>query len=277
MPYTHGGVAHYYEFQATRPERPVLVFVHGWGGSSRYWQSTMTALSEEFSCLVFDSRGFGRTAADTGRDFTLETYAEDLDQLLTELGIEKIYLNAHSLGASTAVLFANRYPARVEKLVLTCSGVFNYEPVSFKLFHIVGGWVVAFRPPWFTKIPLAHRAFEQRFVHRALPEADSREFLADFVLADYGAALGTMLDAVSEKAARIMPGAFSQLTVPTLLIAGQYDKIIPVAMARAVVPLNPQVRLEVMAKCGHFPMLEQPQVYQQLLLNFLQATDPIIA
>jgi pimeloyl-ACP methyl ester carboxylesterase len=120
-----------------------------------------------------------------------------------------------------------------------------------------------------TRIPLAHRAFEQRFVHRPLPEAESRQFLADFVMADHDAALGTMLDAVSEKAARIMPGEFAQLAVPTLIISGKYDKIIPVALARSVLPLNPKVRLEVLTHSAHFPMLEQPEEYRQLVTEFL--------
>jgi len=264
-------VAHFYEFHNSRPDRPVLVFVHGWGGSGRYWRSTIEHFRSEYSCLVYDARGFGQTQTDQDRAFTLETYADDLDQLLTELGIEQIYLNAHSLGASTATLFVNRYPERVQKLILTCSGIFEYEPLPFKLFHIVGGWVVAFRPAWMTRIPLAHRAFEQRFVHRALPEVESRQFLEDFVLADYGAALGTMLDAVSEKAARIMPGEFARLAVPTLMIAGKYDKIIPVKLAQAVLPLNPQIRLEVLSQSAHFPMLEEPQLYQSLVRDFLGA------
>ncbi|WP_218082089.1 alpha/beta fold hydrolase [Anthocerotibacter panamensis] len=273
MPFSTGGLAsHYYELTPVRPGRPVLVFVHGWGGSGRYWASTVAHFQAEFTCLTFDGRGFGRTPVGEGdrRDFTLETYVEDLEELLAELGLDDIYLMAHSLGASTATLYANRYPQRIRKLVLTCSGIFAYQALAFKTFHTVGGWVVRFRPPWMTKIPLAHRAFEQRFVHRPLPETVSRQFLADFVLADYSAALGTMLDAVSEKAANLMPKAFAGLTMPTLIISGHYDKIIPVPLARSVLPLNPLVRLEVLPQSAHFPMLEQPQEYLTLVRQFLE-------
>ena len=54
------GVNHYYEWirQSTDSSKPVMVFVHGWGGSARYWHSTATALADKFDCLLYDLRGF---------------------------------------------------------------------------------------------------------------------------------------------------------------------------------------------------------------------------
>ena len=58
------GVEHYYQWIA-EPEKsetkPVMVFIHGWGGSARYWESTAQALSDQFNCLLYDMRGFGRS------------------------------------------------------------------------------------------------------------------------------------------------------------------------------------------------------------------------
>ncbi|HEY9638377.1 MAG TPA: alpha/beta fold hydrolase, partial [Coleofasciculaceae cyanobacterium] len=58
------GVEHYYEWirQPTASQtKPVIVFIHGWGGSARYWESTALTLSEQFDCLLYDLRGFGRS------------------------------------------------------------------------------------------------------------------------------------------------------------------------------------------------------------------------
>ncbi len=57
------GVDHYYEWikQPSDSAKPVMVFIHGWAGSARYWQSTATVLAAEFDCLLYDMRGFGRS------------------------------------------------------------------------------------------------------------------------------------------------------------------------------------------------------------------------
>jgi len=58
------GVEHYYEWirQLLR-KKPVMVFIHGWAGSAKYWKSTANALADQFDCLLYDMRGFGRWRA----------------------------------------------------------------------------------------------------------------------------------------------------------------------------------------------------------------------
>jgi pimeloyl-ACP methyl ester carboxylesterase len=277
MPYiTVRGVEHYCEWikapAASEEKKPVMVFVHGWAGSARYWESTAKALTNWFDCVIYDMRGFGRSRLPeepVGLDYELETYAEDLAALLDVLQLERVYLNAHSMGASVATLFLNRYGERVEKAILTCSGIFEYEEKAFKAFHKWGGQVVRFRPAWLAKIPLADRLFMARFLRRRLAGAQSRAFLEDFLMADYEAALGTIFTSVSEKAATVMPHEFAQLGVPVLLVAGEYDRIIPAEMGRRAAALSEKVEFVMVRNTAHFPMLEDPQGYLQPVREFL--------
>ncbi len=269
------GVEHYYEWIRTpvlSEKKPVLVFVHGWAGSGRYWESTAKALTDWFDCVLYDMRGFGRSRLPkepAGLDYELETYAEDLAGLLDALGLERAYLNAHSMGASVATLFLNRYPERVEKAILTCSGIFEYEEKAFKAFHKFGGYVVKFRPKWLPLIPLADRMFMARFLKRAIAASARQAFLEDFLIADYEAALGTIFTSVSEKAATVMPQEFAQLQVPTLLVAGEYDKIIPAEMGRRAAALSEKVEYVMIPNTAHFPMLEDAETYLQKVREFL--------
>lgn len=280
------GVSHYYEWIAAEPrssEKPTLVFMHGWGGSARYWRSTAEALKSEFNCLLYDLRGFGRsqpspvsdaespTTTDYVEMYGLETYADDLAALLSELNIESIYLNAHSTGSSIAVLFLNRYPERVKKAILTCNGIFEYEKKSFDQFYKFGGYVVQFRPKWLATIPGIDRLFMARFLTQPIPASERKAFLEDFLMADYGAAIGTMFSAVSEQAATEMPQEFAQLTVPTLLVSGEFDQIIPAAMGEKAAGLSEKVEFALIPKTGHFPMLEDPKTYLGKIKPFLQA------
>lgn len=257
--------------------KPVLVFLHGWAGSTRYWESTAQALADQFDCLLYDLRGFGRSRLPrplpdtvTALGYELDSYADDLALLLDQLGLQQVFLNAHSTGASIAALFLNRYPERVNRAILTCNGVFEYDERAFKAFHQFGGYVVGFRPNWLSKIPLVDRMFMARFLRRSIPATARRAFLEDFLMADYEAALGTIYTAVSKQASEVMPQEFAKLTVPTLLISGEYDQIIPVELGRKAAMLNPNVEHVVIPETAHFPMLEDSQTYLQLVREFLQ-------
>jgi pimeloyl-ACP methyl ester carboxylesterase len=318
MPYVPvRGVQHYYEWiteAGSEPtNKPVMVFVHGWGGSARYWESTAQALSDQFDCLLYDMRGFGRsttrsqsaaepsiavdrnlaqasatsiaTSVETVTQteaqpiteeadaenliYEMENYAEDLAELLDALKLQKVYVNAHSMGASAAVFFLNLYPDRVHKAILTCSGIFEYDERSFTAFHKFGGYVVKFRPRWLYGLPFMDRFFMARFLHRSLPSTISRTFLNDFLMADYEAALNTIFSSVSKKAAEIMPQEFAQLKVPTLLVAGEHDIIIPAKLGRQAASLCDQVQYVEMAGTAHFPMLEDPPTYLKIVREFL--------
>ncbi|MEH2087451.1 alpha/beta fold hydrolase [Nostoc sp.] len=301
MPYLNvRGVEHYYEW-VKKPSgslvKPVMVFIHGWAGSARYWQNTADALSEQFDCLLYDLRGFGRSRgkptiaqaseavaesespqeeSEAIRELTyeLEEYADDLAALLDGLHIQRVYIHAHSMGASVATLFFNCYPQRVERGILTCSGVFEYDEKSFSAFHKFGGYVVKFRPKWLSKIPFVDRMFMARFLHSSIPHSERQAFLEDFLEADYDAALGTIFTSVSKAQSEVMPQEFAKLTVPTLLVAGEYDKIIPAEMGRQAAALSDKVEFVMIPNTAHFPMLEDASTYMQRVQEFLQINTP---
>ncbi len=282
---------HYYEWVTSGHQptgKPVMVFIHGWGGSSRYWESTARALSDTFDCLLYDMRGFGRSLESTHKtpslaqspdtqaelSYELESYAEDLAGLLDALGLEKIYLNAHSMGASVGTFFLNLQDDRVERAILTCSGIFEYDEKAFNAFYKFGGYVVKYRPRWLYKLPFMDRLFMQRFLHRPLSSEISRAFLDDFLMADYNAALGTIFTCVSKKAAEVMPDEFAQLKVPTLLVSGERDIIIPPELGRHAADLNDKIEYFLIPNTAHFPMLEDAPSYLQKVREFLAVTSP---
>ena len=273
------GVEHYYEWIRSAPNhkpKPAIVFLHGWAGSGRYWESTARVLADEFDCLLYDMRGFGRSRLPLPEalevpnlTYELREYAEDLAELLDRFQLPQVYLNAHSMGASVATLFLNLYPQRVEKAILTCSGIFEYDEKAFTAFHKFGGYVVKFRPRWLGKIPLADKIFMQRFLHRPLPKVISQAFLEDFLVADYEAALGTIFTSVSKEAAEVMPQEFAKLSVPTLLVSGEHDIIIPAEMGRQAAALNQKIEYAVIPDTAHFPMLEDAETYLEKVREFL--------
>ncbi|MEM9772527.1 MAG: alpha/beta hydrolase [Cyanobacteria bacterium P01_D01_bin.73] len=296
------GFEHYYEWvtACNRPsnreesssgsKKPVMVFVHGWGGSGSYWRSTATEWCDRYDCLIYDLRGFGRSinrveggevATNPDEDpYLLEAFADDLYQLLEKLDLQRVTINAHSMGASIAVLFAQQWGDRLDALILTCSGIFEYNKLAFETFYIFGRYVVLFRPAWLSKLPFVPQLFMSRFLHRSIPLADQKVFLEDFLQADFDAALGTIFSAVSLRAVETMPGAFESLTMPTLLISGEFDQIIPPKLGAMAAELNTaNVQYRRIEKTGHFPMLEDKDTYDRCVTEFLKSvpTSPLAA
>ena len=275
------GVDHYYEWirHSDNSSKPVMVFVHGWGGSGRYWRSTAEAIADDFDCLLYDLRGFGRSplpknAPDT--KYAMEDYADDLILLLDALNLERVYINAHSMGASIATFFLNRYSDRVERAILTCNGIFEYDARAFAAFHKFGGYVVKFRYNWFLKFPFADKMFMARFLHRPINKRDRVAFLEDFLLADYEAAVGTIYTSVSKQAVETMPEEFAKLTVPTLMVSGEKDIIIPAKMGRQAAALNDNIEYVELSKTSHFPMLEDKNAYLNAVKEFLQIESAVV-
>lgn len=282
MPLIHvRGHDHYYEWVRQDPgqlgvQKPVMLFLHGWGGSGRYWQPIAQGLSSEFDGLLYDFRGFGRSQsllqpASALETYHLQSYVDDLAAFLEILDIPQVCLHAHSMGATIATLFLNQYPQRVQQAILTCSGLFEYDERAFRQFHQVGKWVVRLRPRWLTQIPLMDRLFMARFLHRPIPGEQRRAFVSDYVNADAGAALGTLLSAVSETVATAMAQEFAQLTIPTLMVSGEQDQIVSAQSGQAAAALNPHINYVMMMNTGHFPMLEDPLTYLDLIRKFLIA------
>ncbi|MEA5465146.1 alpha/beta fold hydrolase [Leptothoe sp. PORK10 BA2] len=271
---TLNGVDHYYEWICDGPQghRPTLVFLHGWGGSARYWERTAQVMKQDFDCLLYDLRGFGRSSAaqnmtpDLGE---LESFADDLECLLATLKLDRVFISAHSMGASVALYFLSRYPQQVNRAILTCNGSFEYDELAFKAFHQFGGYVVMFRPSWLARIPLAPQMFMSRFLKGQIPYADKKVFLNDFLQADQATALGTLKASVSKHATEAMPRAFSAISVPTLLISGQYDRITPAELGRQAASLNPNIEYFEVPETGHFPMLEDATTYLSIFKDFL--------
>ncbi len=292
MPYVSvNSVDHYYEWVTTQDHpgdysKPVMVFLHGWAGSARYWESTARAIAPDYDCLLYDMRGFGRSNAATPEAMaadpalgSLESFADDLLGLLDALNLtQPVYINAHSLGGTAGLYFLDRYPERVKKAILTCNGSFPYQRWAFEAFYLFGGYVVAFRPKWLGQIPFSSQMFMSRFLKGSIPLAEKKAFLNDFLMADGPTAMGTLKAAVSKHATEVMPVAFANLKVPTLMISGEYDKITPAALGREAAEMSDRMEYVLMPNTAHFPMLEDADSYLEIMQSFLTQTfEPVSA
>lgn len=261
-----GGPVHYRD--AGQGPRPPLLLLHGWGGSSRYWLSTMAALGDR-RVLAPDLPGFGESPPLRGQA-TAARLAELVVAFADALGLEQFDLNGHSFCASVAVYVAARNPGRVRRLALTCMSTFRDERerrIVQQVHHVMALWM-ALRRPWMARRRFFYRAIGSRFFYRT--PADDRilqHAVADFLKMDERTAIET---ATSAGDAAINP-ALSAVACPTLVLGARQDRIMPPVGTPEVARLVPGSRLAWIERCGHLPMIERPDVYHSLLRAFLDA------
>ncbi len=257
-----------------RTDRPVLVFLHGWGGSSRYWRSTAEAFADTYDCLLYDWRGFGKSAIaveSTAIDYGLQAYAEDLADLLAQLGVDRISIVAHSLGTSIAPYFMRLWSGDVDKAVMTCGGVFKFDALAYSWFYRIGQVIVNIRPKWFYDLPGMDWFVMKRFVHQMIGPGDRADFLDDYLSCQPPAALGVLFDVSQAKTCAALVDNIKQIDIPVLMLSGQKDQIIPPLLGRNAAKLNDRMTHQILKNVGHLPMLEGPELFQDAVRSFLMS------
>jgi len=235
-----GSIVHYEVLGRGRP----VIFLHGWVGSWKYWISSMQVASTSYRAYALDLWGFGDTAH-IATNYTLEQQASLIDRFLVEMGIGKVALVGHGMGALVSMSFAVHFSHSVDR-VMAVSCPLNYDAVNARLRTSPASDLV----DW-----LSNRT----------PEATAA--LADASKADLEAVTKSMEGLRADN----FFGGFRSLNIPTLLVYGERDQAITVpSEEQANSTMTQQIVLE---ESGHFPMLDETVKFNRLLTDFL-ALEP---
>lgn len=235
------GLVHYEALGRGRP----LIFVHGWLGSWRYWMPTMDALSDRYRTYAFDFWGFGDSDRNAER-YEIKAYIEQLDHFMEQLGVMRAALVGHSMGAVIAILFAARYPDRVDR-VMAVSTPLAGNTVNKWLGSSGGG-------------SLLDRVLGRRAV------SDYPEIEVEAAKTDPNAVL---ISARSIDDLELWDN-FENIETPLLLVSGGRDSFIAPLAPDALDGLENHVRAIGLNDSGHFPMLDEASKFQRLLRDYLE-------
>ena len=259
-------------------EGPVLLLLHGIAGSSRTWIPAMELLQRDYRVLAPDFLGHGRSAKPRG-DYSLGNFASGMRDLLQVLGIERATVVGQSFGGGVAMQFAYQFPDQCERLVLVDAGGLGPE-VSWMLRlitlpaaeYVLPALFPSFMRGWGDAIArLAHqrgirnaRAVEMWRSYRSLTEPESRR-----------AFLRTMRSVIGPggQSVSAMDRLYLAESIPTLIVWGDRDRIIPLSHAYQALEAIPSGRLEIMPGVGHFPQAEDPVAFVGILRDFLRTTE----
>jgi pimeloyl-ACP methyl ester carboxylesterase len=261
-------------------EGPAIVLVHGITSTSATWERVMPYLATQFTVIAPDLIGHGRSAKPRG-DYSLGAYASGVRDLMVALGQESATFVGHSLGGGIVMQLAYQFPERCERLVLVDSGGLGKEvnlllrAATLPLSEVVLPLLAS------TRLLDAGRSlgrFLGRFgLHAGTDIAELARGHAS--LEDPGAraafvhTLRTIVDPMGQRVSAT-DRLYLAENIPFLLVWGARDPIIPVEHGLAAHELVPSSRLELFEEAGHFPHLDEPQRFLDVLLEFFESTEP---
>jgi len=258
---------------------PVLLLLHGIANSSQTWEHVAPLLSERFTLVAPDLLGHGQSATPRG-DYSLGAHATGVRDLLSALGHDRVTVVGHSLGGGIAMQFAYQFPERCERLVLVSSGGLGRDVhLLLRAAALPGADYVL---PLLTSTQLlgvGRRLGGLLRRARLAPDGDLDVLARGFASLDNTgsrqAFLHTVRAVIEPSGQRV--SAHDRLAlaavIPSMIVWGERDSIIPVAHGEAAHEAMPGSRLEVFAGAGHVPHDADPDRFAAVLTDFCNTTD----
>ena len=252
------------EYGSYSDQRPTLIFLHGFLGSSSNWHSIARRLEERFHILVPDLRNHGRSPHAETMDYP--AMAADLAELIDDQGLDSVLIIGHSMGGKAAMWLALDQPGLVSGLVVVDIAPVDYPPDRFgTIFAALGGINLA---------NLQNREQADRLLATTIDEPGLRQYLLqNLVRRDatwyWRNNLAVLIREVSALTCFPVTSASASYAGPALFIhGGASDYLIPQYHPR-IRALFPHSRLRVIPDAGHWVYAEQPDAFYSALDSFL--------
>lgn len=259
---------------------PAVVLIHGVAGRAAQWDPVVASLAANYAVVAPDLLGHGESAKPRG-DYSLGAHASGIRDLLVGLDIERATVVGHSLGGGIAMQFAYQFPERCERLVLVSSGGLGEEvhpllraatlPGSEFVLPLLAhprvlgaasvlpqalGWMGLRTGPDLTEMARGYQSLSNREARSAF--------------------INTLRSVIDPTGQRINASdrLYLSSTMPSLIVWGRRDRIIPVKHAEPTHQGMSGSRLELFEDAGHFPQLDDPLRFAALLDDFIGETEP---
>jgi pimeloyl-ACP methyl ester carboxylesterase len=258
----------------------VVVLVHGITGSADTWAEVIPALAEEFTVVAPDLLGHGHSAKPRG-DYSLGAYASGVRDLVAALGHDHATIVGHSLGGGVAMQLAYQFPERCDRLVLVSSGGLGRDVHPLLRAAALPGSEFVMPLVCATKLRDAGDAVWGALGRLGLNAGpDLEEMWRGYAsLADRDAqqafvhTLRTIVDGGGQRVSAT-DRLYLAAEVPSLIVWGEADRVIPVEHGIEAHEAIPGSRLVVFEGAGHFPHRSDPDRFIDALIDFVEHTVP---
>jgi len=259
---------------------PLVLLIHGMAGSATTWKQVMPALSERFTVLAPDLFGHGESDKTKG-DYSLGAMASVLRDLIVALGFKRATVVGQSYGGGIAMQLAYQYPERCERLVLVNAGGLGTEVNPLlRMLTLPGAeavLLIACAPPVRRIAEAVGRVALRKRLESAtvIPEL-WRSYSSLGNVEARRAFLRTLRAVIDPRGQSVSANDKLYLAagMPTLIIWGEDDRVIPVEHAYAAHAVISGSWLEIIEGVGHYPHCEAPDRFVTALTGFIESTRP---
>jgi pimeloyl-ACP methyl ester carboxylesterase len=247
-----GRDVHYYTAGRGEP----LIVIHGGGGDARTWRDNIIELAEKYTVYAPDLPGYGGSQALDG-NYYIPELSRFLGSFASNLGLEKFHLVGHSLGGGVALDYALKSPQKIKKLVLVSSLCLGRE-IAF--------WVRLFSIPAF----LRSVGMLTISILRSIKWLAERLNPAGFImpLSPASMTVGGNITTFKQQSL-VLENRLSEVAVPTLVVWGSRDPIVPVRHAYQAAKVIPDCRVKVFENRGHNVHRDALEEFSSTLSGFL--------
>lgn len=253
---------------------PTIILVHGFVASVEYWTYNIAELAKTHRVFALDLVGFGRTEK-PNISYNGSTLAKFIKDFMDTLNVEKTTIIGHSLGGAVCLYFAILYSNMLEKLVLVDSGGLDKQlPFSFRLLTIplLGNLLFKNNVPKniYAKI-VKHYTYNKEAITAEFIDSIYPVFIQPKVKTVSLKILQQQanLFGVHKKVLHYLLNNLKNITVPTLIIWGQEDNLLPISGAYTAMKYLPNAKLHIFDHCGHITQIEKNEEFNKLVMDFL--------
>src|SRR5271154_992521 len=235
-----------------------LVFLHSWAGSARSWKYVVDALPSRLRTITVDHRGWGRSESHLS-GFDLAGLASDAKEVVKALKLDRYVLIGHSMGGKVAQLIASERPEKLSGLILVAPampGPLRFPPERREgMVNVMNSAV------------LIQQTIDNMLTAKRLSPEANAQVIEDGLRGSPEAKRAWPLSTSQEDLREVV----GQIEVPTLIIAGELDKVDPASELKSeLLPRIPHAEMKIIPATGHLSPLESPTEVAEMIIYFLE-------
>jgi pimeloyl-ACP methyl ester carboxylesterase len=266
------GASVHFQDRGNQADTLPIVLLHGTGASLHTWEAWVEGMPEK-RVITLDLPAYGLTGPNTSADYSTKKYVETVDSLLIKLNINRCIIGGNSLGGNVSWNYTVTHPKKIAKLILVDAAGYKIKstsvPIAFKIARIpVLNNLIKFLTPRF----IIEKSVQNVYADKSKVSETLIDRYLDLTLREgnRGAFVERMANLKNTIVIVNASDLIKTINVPTLILWGDQDGLIPVASANRFQADLPNDTLVIMKNLGHVPMEEDPKASLAVVRQFLK-------